>query len=176
MQTLLADLRIAFRMLAKRPGYASVAILALALGIGANTAVFSVIRGVILRPLPYADPSQLVAIWVGSIGIYGVISYNVTESTKELGIRLALGALKSDILKMVLDRGLKLVLLGIGLGAAASLALTRMIASFLFNVSPSDPVTFAAVAGIFVMVALAASLIPALRATKVDPMVALHYE
>jgi putative ABC transport system permease protein len=116
------------------------------------------------------------ALLVASIGIYGVISYTVTESTKELGIRMALGALKSDVLKMVLGRGLKLVLIGIAAGAVAALAATRVIASFLFNVSANDPVTFLAVAGIFVMVALAACLIPALRATNVDPMVALHYE
>lgn len=116
------------------------------------------------------------ALLVASIGIYGVISYSVTESTKELGIRMALGALKSDVLKMVLGRGLKLVLIGIAAGAMAALAATRVMASFLFNVSATDPVTFVAVAGIFVMVALAACLIPALRATNVDPMVALHYE
>ena len=101
------------------------------------------------------------ALLIASIGIYGVISYTVTESTKELGIRMALGALKSDVLKMVLARGLKLVLIGIAAGAVASLAATRVIASFLFNVSAYDPITFAAVGGIFVMVALAACLIPA---------------
>jgi putative ABC transport system permease protein len=116
------------------------------------------------------------ALLVASIGIYGVISYSVAESTKELGIRMALGALKSDVLKMVLGRGLRLVLMGIGVGAVAALAATRVMASFLFNVSAYDPVTFMVVAGIFVMVALAACLIPARRATNVDPMVALHYE
>jgi putative ABC transport system permease protein len=116
------------------------------------------------------------ALLVASIGIYGVISYSVTESTKELGIRMALGALKSDVLKMVLGNGLKLVLMGIAVGALAALAATRVIASFLFNVSAYDPVTFLAVGGIFVIVALAACLIPARRATNVDPMVALHYE
>jgi putative ABC transport system permease protein len=116
------------------------------------------------------------ALLVASIGIYGVISYTVTESTRELGIRMALGALKFDVLKMVLARGLKLVLIGIASGAVAALAAARVMATFLFNVSVYDPVTFAAVAGIFVMVALAACLIPARRATNVDPMVALHYE
>lgn len=116
------------------------------------------------------------ALLVASIGIYGVISYTVTESTKELGIRMALGALKSDVLKMVLERGLKLVLIGIAAGSVAALGATRVMASFLFKVSAYDPVTFVAVAGIFVMVALAACLIPARRATNVDPMVALHYE
>jgi putative ABC transport system permease protein len=116
------------------------------------------------------------ALLVASIGIYGVTSYSVTESTRELGIRMALGALKSDVLRMVLGRGLKLVLVGIAAGAVAALAVTRVMMSFLFNVSAYDPVTFIAVAGIFVMVALAACLIPARRATNVDPMVALHYE
>jgi putative ABC transport system permease protein len=116
------------------------------------------------------------ALLVASIGIYGVISYTVTESTKELGIRMALGALKSDVLRMVLARGLKLVLIGIAAGAVTALAATRVIASFLFNVSAYDPVTFIVVAGIFIVVALAACLIPARRATNVDPMVALHYE
>jgi putative ABC transport system permease protein len=116
------------------------------------------------------------ALLVASIGIYGVISYTVTESTRELGIRMALGALKSDVLQMVLARGLKLVLIGIAAGTVAALAATRILASFLFNVSAYDPVTFLSVAGIFVMVALAACLIPARRATNVDPMVALHYE
>jgi putative ABC transport system permease protein len=116
------------------------------------------------------------ALLVASIGIYGVISYSVTESTRELGIRMALGALKSDVLKMVLGRGLKLVLIGIGSGAIVALAATRVMASFLFNISATDPVTFIFVAGTFVMVALAACLIPARRATHVDPTVALHYE
>jgi putative ABC transport system permease protein len=116
------------------------------------------------------------ALLVAAIGIYGVISYTVTESTKELGIRMALGALKSDVLSMVARRGLKLVAIGIGSGTVAALASTRVMASFLFNVSAYDPVTFLAVAGIFVIVALAACLIPACRATNVDPMVALHYE
>ena len=116
------------------------------------------------------------ALLVAAIGVYGVISYTVAESTKELGIRMALGALKSDVLGMVLGRGLKLVLMGIAIGAVAALAATRVMASFLFHVSATDPVTFVAVAGIFVVVALAACLIPARRATNVDPMVALHYE
>ena len=116
------------------------------------------------------------AMLVASIGIYGVISYTVAESTKELGIRMALGALKSDVLTMVLKRGLQLVLAGIAAGAVVALAVTRVMTSFLFNVSAYDPVTFVAVAGIFIMVALAACLVPARRATNVDPMVALHYE
>jgi putative ABC transport system permease protein len=116
------------------------------------------------------------ALLVASIGIYGVISYTVTESTKELGIRMALGALKSDVLRMVLGRGLKLVAIGIAAGAIAALATTRALATFLFNVPAYDPVTFVSAAMIFMIVALAACLIPARRATNVDPIVALHYE
>jgi predicted permease len=116
------------------------------------------------------------ALLVASIGIYGVISYTVTESTRELGIRMALGALRSDVLKMVLGRGLKLVLIGIVIGSIAALAASRVIGSFLFSVSADDPVTFSGAAGIFIVVAVAACLVPARRATNVDPMVALHYE
>jgi putative ABC transport system permease protein len=116
------------------------------------------------------------ALLVASIGIYGVVSYTVTESTKELGIRMALGALKSDVLRMVLTRGLKLVAIGIAVGAIAALAATRIMAAFLFNVPAYDPVTFVSAAAIFIVVALAASLIPARRATRVDPMIALRHE
>ncbi|HEV1283782.1 MAG TPA: ABC transporter permease [Bryobacteraceae bacterium] len=116
------------------------------------------------------------ALLVASIGIYGVISYTVTESTKEFGIRMALGALKSDVLRMVLGRGLRLVMIGIAVGAIAALGATRVMGSFLFNVSATDPVTFVAVACLLIIVAIAACLIPARRATRVDPMVALRYE
>ena len=116
------------------------------------------------------------ALLVAAIGIYGAISYTVTESTSEPGIRMALGALKSDVLKMVPGRGWKLVAMGIAIGAIAALAATRVMGSFLFNVSASDPVTFISVAGIFVVVAIAACLIPARRATRVDPTIALRYE
>jgi putative ABC transport system permease protein len=116
------------------------------------------------------------ALLIAAVGIYGVISLSVSESTRELGIRMALGALKSDVLKTVLGRGLKLVLTGIAAGALVALAANRVMGSYLYNVSAYDPVTFAAVAGIFILVALAACLIPARRATQVDPMIALRYE
>jgi putative ABC transport system permease protein len=116
------------------------------------------------------------ALLVASIGIYGVISYSVAESTRELGIRMALGAVKWDVLRMVLSQGLRLVLIGIAVGTVAALGATRVMASFLFGVSAYDPVTFVVVCGIFVVVAVAACLVPARRATRVDPMVALRYE
>jgi putative ABC transport system permease protein len=110
------------------------------------------------------------------VGIYGVISYSVSERTQELGIRIALGAERADILRLVLRQGLALALGGIAIGLAASLALTRLLGSMLYRVSATDPMTFVGGSALFALVALAASYIPARRATRVDPMVALRYE
>jgi putative ABC transport system permease protein len=116
------------------------------------------------------------ALLVASIGVYGVISYSVTERTQEFGVRMALGAMRGDVLRMVLGRGLRMAAIGIAAGTLGALAVTRVLSSFLFGVTEHDPVTFAAVAGISVLVAVAACAIPALRATRVDPMVALREE
>jgi putative ABC transport system permease protein len=110
------------------------------------------------------------------VGIYGVISYHVTNHTREIGIRLALGAQPHDILKMVVGRGLMLALTGIAIGMAGAFGLTRLMASLLFDVRPTDSLTFGVVAGLFGVAALLACYIPARRATKVDPMVALRCE
>jgi len=117
-----------------------------------------------------------VAMLLAMIGIYGITSYYVTQRTREIGVRMALGAQISDVLKLVLRRAMLLALIGVGVGIAGAIAVTRYLETLLFGVKPVDAITFAAVALGMVIVALVASLIPARRATKVDPLTALRYE
>jgi putative ABC transport system permease protein len=118
----------------------------------------------------------LLALLLSTIGIYGVMSYSVSQRSHEIGIRIALGAQQAQVFKLVTGEGLKLALLGILIGFAATLALTRLLRSFLYEVSPLDPITYAIVAGLLIGVSVFASYMPAQRATAVDPLVALRHE
>jgi putative ABC transport system permease protein len=117
-----------------------------------------------------------IAAVLGAIGIYGVLAYAVGQRTQEIGIRMALGAERGAVLRLVMGRGLVLIAIGIMLGLAGALGLTRYLSGMLFDLTPLDPATYAAVAIAFALVASLASYLPARRATRVDPVVALRYE
>ena len=116
------------------------------------------------------------AMVLAAVGIYGVMSYSIAQRTREIGLRIALGAQKSDVLKMILRQGLRFVAAGLAIGLAASFVLTRVMASLLFGISATDPATFVSISLVLIAVALLASYIPAVRAMKIDPMLALRYQ
>src|SRR5207245_1951061 len=120
--------------------------------------------------------AEPIALRLRMLAIYGVISHTVSQRKREIGIRLALGAQGGDVLQLVLRQGTKLALVGVAIGIGAALGLTRLMTNLLFGVTAHDPLTFVAVAGLLILVALFACYIPARRATLVDPIVALRYE
>jgi putative ABC transport system permease protein len=116
------------------------------------------------------------ALLLAAVGIFGVISYSASQRTREIGVRMALGAQRAEVLKMIMAQGLRMALAGVGIGIAAALGVARFLTSLLYGVKPTDLVTFSAVSLLLIAIALLASYIPARRATKVDPMVALRHE
>lgn len=217
------DLRHAVRALRRNPGFTIVASVTLALGIGVTTAIFSVVYGVLLRPLPYPDTdlqqvttaargilreldpetpakfrtfSQVYAASLGSrrfnvvligffgiaalvlatTGVFGVMAYSVSRRTREIGVRVALGASTGEVLRMILGQGMRTIVIGVAIGIAGAVVLTRAVQSMLFGVTATDPLTFGGVTLFLVLASLLACYVPARRATKVDPMVALRSE
>ena len=120
--------------------------------------------------------SLSLALLLAAVGIFGVMAYSVSRRTREIGVRVALGARSRDVVTMILGQGLRTILIGIAIGIAGSFAITRTLQSLLFGVTATDPVTFAVVILLLIATALLACLVPARRAIQVDPMVALHYE
>jgi putative ABC transport system permease protein len=116
------------------------------------------------------------ALLLAAIGIYSVLSYNVRRRVREIGIRMALGAQLGDVLKMIVTQGMKATAIGLGIGLMGALALGRLVASLIYGVHPTDPITFGAVSLLLASVGLLASVVPAYRAVRIDPLVALRDE
>jgi putative ABC transport system permease protein len=116
------------------------------------------------------------ALLLAAIGIYSVLSYNVRRRVREIGIRMALGAQLGDVLKMIVTQGMKATTIGLGIGLMGALALGRLVASLIYGVHPTDPITFGAVSLLLASVGLLASVVPAYRAVRIDPLVALRDE
>lgn len=173
MNTLWQDIRYAIRGLVWNPGFTLVTVVTLALGIGANSADSLARRRLTLTLLGiFAGGAVLLA----ALGIYGVTAYMVTQRQQEIGLRMALGASRAAVLGLVVRQGMSVLAAGLAAGLVLSLALMCVLSSVLYAVRPYDPVSLAAAAAALALVALLACSIPAWRAARVDPLVALRYE
>jgi ABC-type antimicrobial peptide transport system permease subunit len=195
------EIRFAFRRLVRSPGFVVIAVVTLALAIEASSAVLSLVNALLIRPLPYRAPQQLVlllqhfkspnleripvsppefaAAAVGgsarSVGIYGVMSFLVVQRTHEIGVRMALGAQRADVMRLVIGRALRLIAIGTAIGLLMALFSTWALQALLYQVSAVDLPTFFFVTFVLGLVALAASYLPAQRAMRADPMIALSH-
>jgi|SRR5579862_4349500 len=158
----MTTLKHILRRLVRFPAFTVITIATLGIGIGANSAIFAVIGAM--------------AFALGVAGLYGVISYSVAQRTREIGIRVAIGAQHSTVRRMFIAEGARLAVIGILCGMAAALGVMRLMGSLLFGVKPIDPLTYGAVAIALGAAAVMASYIPAMRVTKVDPVEALRAE
>jgi hypothetical protein len=177
----MSDLLYALRMLARNRGLTVVALTTLALGIGTNAAIFSVVDTVVFRPLPYKDTGRLVKIWTTPLGKTDDVSFPDFADIRDQNdvfqqIAADDGTEPSMVLKQVLSESMKITLAGLVIGAIGAQALTRFLSSLLFGVSTTDAVTYLGVSSVLAFVALLASYVPARRATKIDPRVALREE
>jgi hypothetical protein len=196
-ETMIADADYAARRLRRAPGFTALAVITLGLGIGASTAIFSAVKPILLAALPYPDADRilvisdvgaggepldvtlfeafgLVALFLAATGIYGVLSGSVTERTREIGLRAALGASRSNVVGLVIRQALTVVSLGMASGLAAAAAASPLVTTLLFGVSPLDPVTYAGVTTLLLTVAGVACSVPAWRAARVEPATALR--
>jgi ABC-type antimicrobial peptide transport system permease subunit len=164
MGTLFQDVRYGLRMLRKNPGFAAVAVLISRSMTSERTLMFLITTFAVL------------AMVLAAIGIYGVLSFWVNQRTREIGIRLALGADQKNILAVVLREGIKLTVIGLVIGVPLAMGLMNLLPNVLYGIGPHDPLTFAVIALILGAVATLACYVPARRAANVDPMVALRYE
>jgi putative ABC transport system permease protein len=116
------------------------------------------------------------ALTLSAIGVYGVMAYSVTQRTHEIGVRMALGAKRQDVMHLILSQAVQLALIGLGVGLVGAFAATRTLGSLLYRVHPADPVTFIGITVLLAAITIFAGLVPAIRATRIDPLVALRYE
>ena len=187
MLSLLFDLRHGLRALVKAPAFTLVTILTLAFGIGANSAIAVSQMQTLAeferdRSAPQRFSATVLtgfgagALLLAALGLYGVLGFAVSQRRREIGVRLALGAPRADVLRLVLREGMTLVAVGLVVGALAAAACTRLLAAVLFETNVYDPITFATVPVLLAGVALVAAYLPARRAANVDPLVALRVE